>query len=184
MPTTNSLEFMRKAHRLITKLKYELDHVIEDEKEAIGDYDPNSPVDGVKAWVEDEVLRITVDECLPRSRSVIKEMRDSWLRKLSKVMLGIDISFERALCIISVYSSRNGDWDVDNRAYKVIPDALRIAGKIKNDDCHNLTIMVTGGLDKEYPRTEIFVVENPFSEQMFVKKIIEIVKLHIIEEKK
>ncbi|OPX89480.1 MAG: hypothetical protein A4E53_01557 [Pelotomaculum sp. PtaB.Bin104] len=180
MQTTNSLEFMRKAHRLITKLKYELDHVIEDEKEAIGDF---SGPDGARAWVEDGVLRITVDECLPRNATYTNEMRRVWIRKINKALEGVNINFTNALCMIIVYSPHDFGWDVDNRAFKVVPDALRINGIIKNDTYQEITLLVGGETDKEYPRTEIFVVDNPFSEQMIIRKIIEMLKLHIIEEK-
>ncbi|MCL6478784.1 MAG: hypothetical protein K6T65_10245 [Peptococcaceae bacterium] len=156
----------------MTNLKYELDQVIEDKIESIGDFAP----EGTKAWVDNGILRIDVDEPLPRNATYTGSMRSVWLTKLYKALLDIDISFGRALCIIIVYSPRDVMWDVDNRAYKVVVDALRIAGKVNDDNYQNISILVIGNVDKERPRTEIHVVEQPFTEQEFVSKIVAILK--------
>lgn len=179
MQTTQSLEFLKKAHKTITYLKYQLDQVIEDEKEAMGDFEP----EGARAWVEGGVLRIALDECLPRDRTFTGQMKRVWIRKICKALSGIDIFFDRAVCIIIAYAPTERDWDVDNRAYKVIPDAIEAAGKIAKDTYQHLTLMVIGDVDKTDPRTEIFVIKNTLKKHVFARKIIDFFKLHLIEGK-
>jgi fructose-specific component phosphotransferase system IIB-like protein len=167
------------VHKTITYLKYQLDQAIEDEKEVTGNTEP----DGALAWVEDGILRITIDECLPRERTFVGEMKQVWIRKICKALRNIDIFFNRAICIITVYAPSDRDWDVDNRAYKVIPDAIELAGKIQKDTYHNLTLMVAGDVDKDNPRTEIYVIENPFEGHFFPAEIVDFLKSHSVEEK-
>ena len=72
----------------------------------------------------------------------------------------VNRQFDKALCVIRVYSPASY-WDVDNRAYKYIIDSLRYNKLIKDDRQNYLSFMVLGEMDKEHPRTEIYIMERP-----------------------
>ncbi|MGB9804852.1 hypothetical protein [Desulfofundulus sp.] len=126
------------------------------------------------------VLKIVVDGYLPRARHATSVMRRSWIGKITRALLPIDVHFERAFCVIAIYVPAKVNWDVDNRYYKFIIDAIRFARVIDDDSCQRLSFMVIGGVDPENPRTEIYIVNQPFEEHVFVYKLLK----HIIIEGK
>lgn len=169
MQTTSSLKYLRKLYRQLDNIRLELEQHIEEKKEELG---LGGEPEGARAWVENGVLRITVDECLPRIANGTSKLRLHWINKITKALISIEAKFEKALCVIAVYSPFGGNWDVDNRAYNYVINALRYARVIDDDNYHNLTFMVTGQVDKEYPRTEIYVLEYSLDVQTFVSKLI------------
>jgi len=128
-------------------------------------------VDGATAWLENGVLRITINECLPRGSVVTKLTKMRWIGKIRRALLGVDIRFKSALIVIQVYSPYGGFWDTDNRAYSMIINGIRLMKVIPDDSHQYMSFMVKGKMDKENPRTEIFIFENDMDGQTLVSKL-------------
>jgi len=118
-----------------------------------------------RAEFDGKVLKIAVDDILPRYVKGIKNslLRLNWCQSIIEAVedlrgKGMDPKFEKALCQIVVYHVLNTKWDADNRAFKYIINGLACAKVIPDDAWDKLTIMVTGQVDKDRPRTEIFVM--------------------------
>lgn len=115
-----------------------------------------------------ETLKIVVNDYLPRKclisdRKVLSMLRQAWwgnvLRPLNQLKKKTKIEFNQMHCIIITYVPRDVVWDIDNRVYKFIPDALKYTGIIPNDSWRKMSFSVIGRVDKENPRTEIYVKE-------------------------
>ena len=103
---------------------------------------------------QNKALKIVVNDCLPRISAMKSEasflMRNYWkgcvaaaIRKLPE-----PVTFEKALCAIIMYTPRKIEWDVDNRAFQMIINALRVAQVITGDGWDKLTLLLKGGVDK------------------------------------
>ncbi|SHE96185.1 hypothetical protein SAMN02745218_01145 [Desulfofundulus australicus DSM 11792] len=171
---------------LLARAFYNLEEALEEGESAREQVEvPIEEQDGATALIiqEDDlkgVLKIVVDGYLPRTRHATSMMRRSWIGKITRALLPIDVHFEKAFCIIVIYVPGKVNWDVDNRYYKFIIDAIRFARIIDDDNCQRLSFMVIGGVDPENPRTEIYIVNQPFEEHVFVYKLLK----HIIIEGK
>lgn len=116
---------------------------------------------GAVACLEKDVLKITVNECLPcicNLKGAVR-IRNHWLGMIRKALAGINIRFTHALCVIIIYAPSPAVWDADNRAVKFIIDAMRYCRIVPDDTWDNLSYMVTGIADQKRPRTEVYVVE-------------------------
>jgi len=71
----------------------------------------------------------------------------------------IQVKFEKALCLIKVFHPLHAPWDVDNRVYSHIVNAIRYAGLIPDDSSKHLSLMVTGVSGVAEPKTEIYVID-------------------------
>lgn len=71
----------------------------------------------------------------------------------------IKVQFEHALCLIKVYHTLNAPWDLDNRVYNHIINAIRYTKLIPDDSSKHLSVMVTGEAGSDSKRTEIYVVD-------------------------
>ena len=165
---TGVSKFVSKGYKDLLRLKYDLECILDCESEEFGNLDL---METAKSWVKDGVLRITINDYLPRNRFVTSDVRDSWIGIIAKTLLDKDIHFEKALCIIVNYLPREG-WDVDNRGYKIIIDALRYARVIQNDTFRELAFMVLGEVDLDNPRTEIYVREFPGDVKSFTSTVL------------
>jgi len=168
MQKTDSLFLLKKAHRKLESARIDIEKALEEEVEDLGMIEP---VEGAKAWVEKGVLRISVDECLPRGNVVSKPVKMRWINKIRRALLDINIRFESATVIIEVYSPYSASWDTDNRAHSMIINAIRYMKIIPDDSYQYMTYMVSGKIDKDNPRTEIYVLNYAFDAQMFVSKL-------------
>lgn len=66
-------------------------------------------------------------------------------------------------CEISqeVYYPTNRRHDIDNSVPKFILDGLAESGMIVDDDCRHITkLTMSCGVDKENPRTEIYITQS------------------------
>lgn len=60
-----------------------------------------------------------------------------------------------------VFYNNTRQHDVDNSVPKFILDGLVQSGMIENDDCTHLTkLILSCGVDKENPRTELIITDN------------------------
>lgn len=168
MQRTNNLSLLRKAHRKLEGALIDIGNAIAKETE---DLEIVESVEGARAWIEDGVLRITIDECLPRGSVVTKPTKIRWIGKIRRALLDVNIRFKSALVVIEVYSPYPGLWDTDNRAFSMIINGIRYMKVIPDDSHQYMSFMVIGKLDKEDPRTEIFVLENTMDAQTFVSKL-------------
>ncbi|MCF8010881.1 MAG: hypothetical protein K9L17_08220 [Clostridiales bacterium] len=170
MQTATCLNFLRNLSKQLDELKMGAEQSIDAEKEELG---LPQDVEGVSTQKENGILKITVDGYLPRSVTCSRKVKTHWVSKISRAILDVDVSFDKVLCIIAVYTPFTTEWDVDNRAYKYIIDGLRYGGIIKNDNYKNLSFLVTGEVDENYPRTEIYVIECANELQEFLSKFID-----------
>ncbi|WP_421070321.1 hypothetical protein [Pelotomaculum propionicicum] len=127
------------------------------------------------AEYDGKTLKIVVDDYLPRKcllgdKKAVLLLRQMWqvsiARPINQLQKDREIRFNQAHCIIVPYIPRDCIWDVDNRVFKFIPDALKYTGIVATDSWSNMSVSIIGGVDKENPRTEIYVEElsNKFPE--------------------
>ena len=91
-----------------------------------------------------------------------------WLSMIAQSLKGIERSFDKALIVIQIYSPAPY-WDVDNRSFKVIIDALKYQKLISDDTSNKMAFMVIGEVDPDHPRTEIYVREMPKKAKWFLE---------------
>lgn len=135
----------------------------QDELEWSGQISPDEKRVDARAEFDGEVLKITVNDVLPRKRTDISGslLRGYWLRNVVDAVTRLhgSVHYDRALCSITIYGPRDVGWDVDNRAISFVINALRAANVIPGDEWDKLSLLLMGGLDKKNPRTEIRLVE-------------------------
>lgn len=120
------------------------------------------------AEYDGKTLKIVVDDYLPRKclmgdRKALSLLRRTWVggitRLINQLQKDKGIRFNQAHCVIVSYIPRDCTWDVDNRVFKFIPDALKYTGIVATDSWSNMSVSIVGRVDKEAPRTEIYVTE-------------------------
>lgn len=136
------------------------------EKEGI---DTESKLIDATATYDGRVLKLVINDYLPHRRfldnSYSEDLRYRWIRGIANAVnalrdTGVTVEFHKSvLCQIVVYVPYEKEWDVDNRVYKHILNALHFAQVIPNDAYNNVSILLSGGVDKTNPRTEIYVHE-------------------------
>mgnify|MGYP000964666638 FL=1 len=115
----------------------------------------------VDTEMNDRFIKITINDILPRIVGLPKSnLEQHWLGIMHKALKDIKKKYKKVLCVIKVFSPAYY-WDTDNRAYNIIINSLRYNQIIPNDKVDNLSFMVMGGVDKNNPRTEIYLVEHP-----------------------
>lgn len=143
---------------------------VQDDLELYGELKREERELDAEATFDGKVLKIIVKDCLPRrprvKKSLLKSaslLRQYWAGNITSAIrrLPEPVRFEKAICVIKVITPRNIDWDVDNRAINIIINSLRIAQVIKDDSWDKLSLCIFGGVDKDNPRTEITVMEQP-----------------------
>ncbi len=113
-------------------------------------------------------IKITINDILPRNVEIPKSnLEIHWLGIMHKALKDINAKYEKVLCVIKVYNTAYY-WDVDNRTYSIIINSLRYNRIIPNDRFDNLSFMVMGGVDRDNPRTEIYLLEHPEDPFFFV----------------
>lgn len=136
-----------------------------------------TPMINSEAKFENGVLKITVFDYLPRKclieeKGAITELTNHWLDSINDAILrlrktGVDVHFKKADCFIFPFVPHNREVDPDNMAFKLILDALRYNKIIPNDSIKEITFRVEGNVDRENPRTEIYVFEyRDFKEEL------------------
>lgn len=118
----------------------------------------------------DGVLKITVFDYLPRKcliieKGAITELTNHWLISINDALrrlykTGVEVHFKRADCFILPFVPHNREVDPDNMAFEIIINALRYNGIVPNDSIKEIAFRVEGDVDKENPRTEIYVFER------------------------
>lgn len=119
---------------------------------------------GAEASYQNGVVKYVVWEIPPLLKSHDKLHRK--LKQLWGELIGyahakakITAKFDRALCIIKIYHPTYALWDVDNRAYGHIINAIRATKIIPDDSSIHLSVMLTGKSGVVEPKTEIYVVD-------------------------
>ncbi len=122
----------------------------------------------VDAETNDRYVKITINDILPRAVGVSKSsLENHWLSLMHKALQDVETQYEKILCVIKVFSPAHY-WDVDNRTYSIIINSLRYNKIIPDDKFNNLSFMVMGDIDKDNPRTEIYLLEHPEDPLFFV----------------
>ncbi len=154
------IQNIKEAYVLAEMTRIKLWEAIIEDKEI--EYEDGSIPDGlISTEVNDDYIKVTVQDILPKDVSISKPvLRDHWLRIMHQALKDVNKQFDKVLCVIAVYCP-TPYWDVDNRAYKYIIDSLRHNRIIPDDKHSNLSFMVIGGVDRESPRTEIYILKHP-----------------------
>jgi len=131
--------------------------------------DAKSKLIDATATYDGRVLKLVVKDYLPHRRflesSYSEDLRYRWIRGIANAVnalrnTGLTVEFHKSvLCQIVVYAPLEKEWDVDNRVYRHIINALHFARVIPNDAYDNVSILLSGSIDKANPRTEIYVYE-------------------------
>jgi hypothetical protein len=161
-------EIYEYAEALKLKTWYALERV-QDDLEWYGDLKKEDRKLDAEATFDGTLLKIIVKDCLPRRpsvKSMLKSaslLRSYWVGNIIGAIrrLPEPVKFEKAICIIKIITPKKIEWDVDNRAVNMIVNSLRIARVVKNDSWDKLSLCTFGGVDKDNPRTEIMVMEQP-----------------------
>ena len=163
------MPLLRKAHRKLESARIDIEQALQEEVQDLGEIEP---VEGAVAWIEkDNILRITVDECLPRGNVVSKPVKMRWINKIRRALLDVNIRFDSATIVIEVCSPHLVTWDTDNRAHSMIINAIRYMKIIPDDSYQHMSYMVSGKVDSDNPRTEIYILKHAFDAQVFVSKL-------------
>ena len=167
----HSRDFLKKHYVEVEKLRravWEELEKVEDELELWGELKPEECTVLAQAEYDGRVLKVTVDDYLPRKGLNAGELRSAWAYPVAQAIrdlaskTGKEIKFHRAFCAINIYLPKNTAWDPDNRAFPHIINGLRFARVIEGDTWDKLTFMVAGNVDKNRPRTEVFVTEQDY----------------------
>lgn len=140
----------------------------QDELERSGDIKKEDRVLDAEATFDGTLLKIIVQDCLPRRPSLkpvsksASLLRQYWAGNITSAIrrLPEPVSFEKAICIVQMFTPKNIEWDVDNRAVNMIVNSLRMTQVIKNDSWDKLSLHLFGGVDRNNSRTEITVLEQ------------------------
>ncbi|MEW6772046.1 MAG: hypothetical protein AB1330_11765 [Bacillota bacterium] len=167
----HSRDFLKKHYIEIEKLRravWEELEEVENELDLWGELKPEERT--VPAWASytNGVLRIVIEDYLPKKSEMLhnSHLRLFYTYPVTEAVrtltekLGHAISFKKAACLIVTYLPRKGRWDPDNRAIGSLINGLRFASVIQGDSWDQLIFTVIGKVDKEYPRTEIFVTDQ------------------------
>lgn len=163
----NLLEAYKNAEiarmQLLSTILYPPDNDQTAAKEILGDL--------VETEVFPDHIKITIKDVLPREADIPKTIfREHWHSLMTHALKGIDWRADKLLCVIKVISTASY-WDTDNRAYKFIIDSLRYNQIIPNDTHNNISHLVIGGeIDRENPRTEIYLLKHPDDPLFFLSK--------------
>lgn len=115
----------------------------------------------VQSEIKDGYVKITINDILPTNAGLSKnDIKFHWLSLMNYALKDINIKFKKVLCVVVIYSPASY-WDTDNRSLKVVQDALRYKKIIPDDRSQYLANIVIGQTDKDNPRTEIYLLENP-----------------------
>lgn len=154
---------LEEAYLLVEKTRLKLWATLDSPlSKEFGENEPATKIiQMVDTEVNDRFIKITINDILPRDVGVSKSsLNQHWLSIMHRALKNIDKTFEKVLCVIKIISPAYY-WDVDNRTYSIIINSLRYNQIIPNDKFDNLSFMVMGGVDRDNPRTEIYLVEHP-----------------------
>lgn len=114
-----------------------------------------------RAEVKDGVICVVLNDYLPRVKNRGEEMRLHWIRMVVRAInrLGSVPAFKKVFCVIVAYLPAGG-WDADNIVFKYILDGVRYA-VLDGDTYDKLSFAVIGAVDREHPRTEVYIAEAP-----------------------
>ncbi|MHB1418250.1 MAG: hypothetical protein ACYCX4_01490 [Bacillota bacterium] len=142
---------------ILQPLLTELDEIplVETEQE--------SPLSG-RAWLDDDILWFSIPQVPPIMKGagnrIRRDIRNHWMQIIVRAYtnLGLHVNFEKAIAVISIYTTGGWLWDTDNRSVHAIINGLRHAGVIENDDWHNLAYMVRGQGNQQSCQTQVAVL--------------------------
>lgn len=167
----HSRDFLKKHYVEIERLRQavwqELENV-EHELEQWGELKPEERTVLARAGYNNGVLHVVLEDYLPKKSEALykNHLRLFYAYPIAEAVralvqkLGHTISFEEAACLIVAYLPRAGQWDPDNRAINALINGLRYGGIILGDSWDRLIFAMVGKVDREHPRTEIFVTDQ------------------------
>ena len=115
---------------------------------------------------ENGYIKITIKSVLPHEKNLItyRTLKTVWCKSivpnLRKFCKKHNLAYEKTTIKIVAYLPYNYIWDVDNCAYSMIIDAVRRAGIVRDDSYKNVQVILTSAVDKENPRTEVYIQEE------------------------
>lgn len=160
---------VEEAYLLAEKTRLKLWTILDDMASEEHDY-PADTIQMVNTETNDKYIKVTINDILPRAVGVSKSsLEQHWLRIMHKALKDIDRKYDKVLCVIRIFSPAHY-WDVDNRTYSIIINSLRYNQIISDDKFDNLSFLVMGDIDKNNPRTEIYLLEHPNDPLFFIKR--------------
>lgn len=119
---------------------------------------------GATATYENGIVKFVVPEIphLVKDNDPLQGKQKMLWRELigyAHAKANIQAKFEKALCLIKVFHTLHAPWDVDNRVYSHIVNAIRYTRLIPDDSSKHLSLMVTGIAGADEPKTEIYIVD-------------------------
>mgnify|MGYP000846023041 CR=1 FL=1 len=160
---------IEEAYLLAEKTRLKLWSIMLDSPvREVVDKDEQEIIQMVDTETNDSYIKITINDILPRAVGVSKSsLEQHWYGLMHEALKDIKTQYEKTLCVIKIFSPAHY-WDVDNRTYSIIIDSLRYNDIIPDDKFNNLSFMVMGDIDKDNPRTEIYLLEHPDAPLFFI----------------
>lgn len=159
---------LEEAYLLAEKVRLKLWTVMDSPIEEVFEEDEQEAIQMINTEVNGSYVKIMINDILPRAVGVSKSsLEHHWLSLMHKALKDVEIRYEKVLCVIKIFSPAHY-WDVDNRTYSIIINSLRYNKIIPDDKFNNLSFMVMGDIDKDNPRTEIYLLEHPNDPLFFV----------------
>lgn len=175
--------FWRSQDRQIEELAYAYEsvktaqlvlwsHLQNKQRDAIslGQLDPRDEVVNAVAEYDEakDVLAVTVYDVVPhkateRNRKLYHNLALFWAGGIGRAIArlrettGFNRQFVPGFCRFVLWLPTAGESDVDNRAIKLVIDGLRGCGVLAGDSWEHMGYMVVGGVDKDNPRTVVYV---------------------------
>jgi len=124
---------------------------------------PGTP--GAKAYVDRGVVWFNIPSVPPMMKGTSyrlqQDIRDRWMRWIvyAYVEAGIEVSFDQALVVITIYTKGKHVWDTDNRSVHAILNGIRSCRLVTDDDWSHLSYLVRGFGDCEVACTKVAVLD-------------------------
>lgn len=119
---------------------------------------------GAIATYENRIVKFTVPEIphlLRKDDPSQTKLKNFWIELIcyAHAKAEINVQFQDALCLIKVSHTLHTPWDIDNRVYKHIVNAIRFTRLIPDDSSKHLSLMTTGVTGAKEQKTEIYVMD-------------------------
>ena len=159
---------LEEAYLLAEKTRLKLWSILDNPASEVFEEDEKKTIQIIDTKVNDKYVKITINDILPRAVGISKSsLEQHWYSLMHKALKDVKTQYGKILCVIKIFSPAHY-WDVDNRTYSIIINSLRYNKIIPDDKFNNLSFMVMGDIDKDNPRTEIYLLEHPEDPLFFV----------------
>lgn len=154
----------------------------QEEKQRNGDV-PSGAYGEHAEILSDGVIKVTIPELIPpysvQTYDIEKDLRLHIKKMVVKALLPIQeqVNITEGLLLIVHFFPNKVIRDLDNRANKYLVDGIRYSRIIPDDSWTHLSFLVMGAVDRENPRTELYLFDAEKRLDMLLKWIEEIRKM-------